>query len=648
MSDRDLPPPRPMPDGAGVTASVTVLLLAGVLVALNVVVDRTVHDVSQLPRLLALLVGLVVAVPLVALAPPLARRLDWRVLGHPVVVAAAAFLAAASLSLGMALNVSAGLTDVFRTLGSFLVLCLCLLVLPLDPAWRRRLLQTAVVATLVAVVAAGWEMRSLVTGGMPSRRDMEQALLDGMMSNVNLFAGYLLLLLPWCVCAAADCRGPWRAAAGLATIAAVALLVVLQSRAAWLALAAATILCGITLLWHVRQLRPSRPLRLTVATGLAAATAAVVAGGWLAAGDTKAGLIIRRLFVSRPHQAAGPTDGGRTMVWGIAADMIADHPLLGVGAGNFTIRMHEYLSPAVGGEVRDFSRLSSDNWIHPHNDFLEVGAEHGLIGLAAYGGIFVLALLALRRVLHGDPTVDDARLATASLGAVTALVVFSCFDFPLDRISHQTVLAVHLAVIVLIDRESRPAAPPVRLPGWLIVPPVAVALALGLAYATAAVSQERAVEEALRAQGRGDWQAMRDAARRAATPWKTLDPQAVPVALLEGLAEQRLGDLPAATVCFERAFAANPNRLAVLQNLGAAYAQGGRLDDAVDIFAIAADRYSDRVEPRQNLAMALIDAERFTEAIAVIEDVPEPLRSEAMQQALAFARERVPAPPAAE
>jgi hypothetical protein len=38
--------------------------------------------------------------------------------------------------------------------------------------------------------------------------------------------------------------------------------------------------------------------------------------------------------------------------------------------------------------------------------------------------------------------------------------------------------------------------------------------------------------------------------------------------------------------------------------------------------------------------MALIEAERFAEAIAVIEDVPEPLRTEGMQEALAFARDR--------
>jgi len=643
MTTRPHQPCRSSPSPAvSAGAAAATGLLAGLLVLLHVVVDPTVYDVSQMPRLLALLVALLVTIPVLFCWPPLAGRLDWRPLGDPLVVAAGCFLLATWLSLAAAVNVSAGLTDAFRTLGSFLVLCLCLLVLPLDRRWRQRLLETAVVATLVAVAVGGWEIWPLLGDGLPSRRAVEQAFLDGMMSNVNLFAGYLVLLLPWCLFAAAELAGGWRPVAAAAAAGAVGLLGVVQSRGAWLALAAAAGAGGILLLSRSRQIRPSPAVRRGVAAGLIGMVAAVVILGGLAFTDTAIGRWIDRLVITRPHQQAGPSDGGRSMVWGIAADMIADQPVTGVGAGNFTIRMHDYLAPPAGSAVRDFTNLSSDNWIHPHNDFLEVFAEHGLPGIVAFTALFLLAAAAIRRVLAGDPSVIDARLATASLMAVTAYLVFSCLDFPLDRVSHQVVLAVHLAVIVLIDRDQRgpAAAGPVRLPGWLVGPPVLAALLCGVAYSAAALRQERAVLDARRSQQAADWEAMREAARRATTPWKSLDPMAVPVAFLEGVAEMQLGDLAAATACFERAAAANPGRLATLQNLGGVYAQTGRVDDAVTIFAVAADRYPTRVELRHNLAMALIEAERFGEAIAVIEDVPESLRTEGMQEALGFAREQ--------
>ena len=642
----DTPPRVPAPRSAGDAPAtwpwgwlVSTLLLAAALVGVHAVIDPAAYDVSQLPRLLTAMALLLTAAPALLLVPTVARRLDWRPLGDPLVVAAAAYLAACSVSLVVATNVSAGFTDVFRTLGSFLVLGLCLLVLPLDPGWRRRLLEMAVIATLVAVTVAAWELAPLVAAGTLSRRDLETAFLDGMMSNVNLFAGYLLLLVPWCLVAAAEFRGAWRGVAAATGLAAVATLAVLQSRAAWLAAAAAAI-TGLIVILRERQVLGLPPgLRRPLIAAMAALPLAALVAGGLALTDTPVGRAIDRLAVSRPHQAGGPSDGGRSMVWGIAAAMIAEHPVTGVGAGNFTLRMHDYFGSDRIGDQLDFTNLSSDNWIQPHNDFLWVFAEKGLPGIVSFAAVFVLAFMATRSVLAGSPTITDARLAVASAVALVAHLVFSAFDFPLDRVSHQLVLAVHLAVLVLVKRATRPSAcEPVRLPGWLVLPPVVAATALGCVYAWSALAQEHAVLDARRAHRAGDWEAMRQAARRAATPWKTLDSLAVPVAFLEGEAERRLGNLTAATACFERAVTANPSRLYILQNLGAAYAEGGRLDDAVDIFAIAADRYPARVELRHNLAMALVEAERFPEAIAVIEDVPEPLRTEGMREALAFAR----------
>ena len=615
--------------------------LAAALVGLHLVIDPRIYDVSQVPRLFALLVGLGVVVPACLCLPSLRRQLDTSVLREPVVVASAASLVGCGLSLTAALNPSAGWADLFRTGGAFLVLCLAALLLPMAARWRERLLEVATIATLVAVVVGGSRLLPVLEAGWPSRRSVEEALLEGMMSNVNLFAGFLLLLVPWCGCATGLLTGGWRVVAAAVGLAATALLVVLQSRAAWLGFAAGLIVTVATLLRHRRELAVSPALRRSLAILAVGAGFATVGLGGLTLTDTPAGELLRRLTIQRPHQLAGPSDGGRGLVWSLTARMIADHPLTGVGAGNFPIRLHEYFGADGPDAGPDFSRLSSDNWIQPHNDVLWVFAEKGLLGGLPWLAVFGFALLAIRRVLLDSSAPADTRLATASLAAIVSHLVFSCFDFPLDRVSHQVVLAVHLAVVVVLVHAVRPASTrPLLLPCWLVTPPLVAAIALGIAYSSAAWRQEACVMEARRAEHDGDWPAMRDAARRATTPWKTLDPLAVPVAFLEGAAELRLGDLPAATACFERAFAANPNRLAILQNLGAVYAETGRFDDAIAALAIAAERYPDRVEVRHNLAAALIDAGRFSEAIAVIEDVPEAHRTAGMEQALRFAREQ--------
>ncbi len=622
------------------TMPLVITVLAFSLVGLHLIVDPRAYDVSQIVRLVALMAGLLVVVPILLLVPRFARRIDSGVLREPIVLASAAYLITCWASLAVALNVSAGFTDCFRTLGAFLVLCVTALVLPLDPRWKRWLLETAVVAMVVAVVAGFSATIPLLGGGLPTRRQMEEAFLDGLMSNVNLFAAWLLVLVPWCVCGAVVLAGRWRIGAAVTAIAGTLLLIVLQSRAAWLGLAAAAGVAGLAILWYHQSLAASDRLCRTVLGFLASCAAVSLILVGLMLTDTTLGETIRARVISRPHQAAGPTDGGRMIVWGISGRMIDDHFLTGVGAGNFTLRLHEYFGPDAAGNIPDFSTLSSDNWIQPHNDFLWVFSEKGLFGFLAFVAIFVSGALTAIAVLRKPRSETDAWLALTSLATLAAYVTVSCFDFPLDRVSHQVVLAVHLAVLAILARENRGFAMPRPLPGWLVAPPVLAAVVLGLCYAWAAWDQERAVMVVRRAQHEGDWLAMRDAARRGTTPWKTLDPLAVPIPFFEGLAEVQLGNLPAATVCFERAYAANPNRLAVLQNLGAAYAQSGRFDEAVAALAIAANRYPDRLEVRHNLASALIDSGRFAEAITILEDIPEPLLTPPMREALEYAREQ--------
>lgn len=632
-------PPPFHPAAARWIAIVPVAFLAVVLLGLNVVIDPAAYDVSQLPRLLVLSAFLLALLPLVLLVPAVSSRIDTAVFREPVVVASLVSLLVVTAAVAFATNVSAGWTDVFRTLAAVVVLCMACLLLPLDRDWRRRVVEAMVLAAAVAVAIGGYETLTRCGLGFHGRRAME--VVTGRMSNVNLYAGLLAMLLPWCLGGCVLLAGGWRGFSAATTFGTLVVIVSVQSRAAWLSVLVSAAVAGTAALVCHDRLAVSRSLRRGLAAAFLGGAAVVGGAAWLTGSETPLGRLLQTTLVTRPHQAAGPSDGGRTMIWAATARMIADHPLTGVGTGNFTVRLHEY----YGGDDLDFANLSSDNWIQPHNDFLWVASEKGLPGLVAFTAIFVAALLAIRDLLRSGST-SEARLALACLMSLVAYLVFSCVDFPLDRVTHQVHLAILLAVITVGKHAVRPASTrPVRLPGWLVVPPIAAALALGVAYAQAALEQERQIMIARRAGQAGDWETMRGAARAAATQWKSLDPLATPVAFLEGMAEMRLGRRDEATACLERAFVANPNRMYIVNNLAALYAEAGRFADAIPLFAATADRYPDRLEPRHNLAGCLIDAGRFAEAVGVIETVPEEYRTGPLREMLAFARDRLAADP---
>lgn len=623
--------------GSWLPALAPVVFLATCGVGLHVVVDRSAYDESQLPRLLVLSALMLVAVPLALAAPALARRLDTSILREPLAVAFALYLVACVASLAVADNLTAGLTDVFRTFATLLVFCVACLLLPLDRDWRSRVVQALVLAAATSVAVGAGETWARLGLGLHGRRAME--VVTGRMSNVNLYAGLLAMLLPWCVGGTLRVAGGWRWFAAATAVATTGMLLAVQSRAAWLAVVVSGLVVAVVALVARRPLALSRGMRRLLVAILVGGITALVGLVAVIGTDTPLGRFLQATLVSRPHQAGLPADGGRTMIWGVAVRMVADHPLTGVGAGNFTVRLHEY----YGGDDLDFTTLSSDNWIQPHDDFLWVAAEKGLPGLVIFVAIFLAAAAAIRTVIMAGG-VGDARLALTCLGSLVAYVVFSAVDFPLDRVTHQVHLAILLAVIAVLKHGVRPASTAaVPLPGWLVVPPLAAGLALGIAYSAAALAQEREVIAARRACRDGDWPAMLAAARRAATPWKTLDPLATPVIFLEGMARLQLGDLAGATASLEQAFAANPNRMYVVNNLAAVYAETGRFAEAVPLFALAAERYPDRIELRQNLAACLVEAGRFAEAVDVIESVPEELRPESLQAMLTHTREQLAA-----
>ncbi|HEU4463786.1 MAG TPA: O-antigen ligase family protein [Gemmatimonadota bacterium] len=115
----------------------------------------------------------------------------------------------------------------------------------------------------------------------------------------------------------------------------------------------------------------------------------------------------------RESRAAEALDPGRARAWGDAYGILSDRPVLGVGPGGFSL--------ASGNALFE----SDLRWAH--NEFLQVGAELGVVGLLLVLGLFAWTFMRLSSPLAGSSTV--AALAVAAL-ALHASVDY-LFHFPL-------------------------------------------------------------------------------------------------------------------------------------------------------------------------------------------------------------------------
>lgn len=278
----------------------------------------------------------------------------------------------------------------------------------------------------------------------------------GTFGQPNPFGGFMGIALPLALMSAAHplyqialdlrARHPishWRvaqlAAASMAAAIILAALFVSWSRGAWLGFAVSLALMLAAL--------PRRRLHgFAFALMLAALFWAIWGAGLLPSSVVnRLTTAATDLFSIRDARGISFTPANYAVVerlahWQAAIGMAQDHPFLGVGLGNYAQAYDEY-------------RLI--NWEEPlghaHNLYLNMLAETGLLGLAAYLTIWLIIFRLTWRTLR-HPDRGARAIAIGLLGSWTYIAVHSVFDnlFVNNLFLH---IGVLLGVLAILHRQ---------------------------------------------------------------------------------------------------------------------------------------------------------------------------------------------------
>ena len=162
--------------------------------------------------------------------------------------------------------------------------------------------------------------------------------------------------------------------------------------------------------------------------------------------------------VLNPHEDYNVTsETGRVQIWKRGLGYMADHPALGVGAGNFQVA-EGTLSPMA--RRADYGH--GVRWGAAHNTFVQVGAELGVPGLLFFVGVIVSARVALRRTARaalraGAPDIAVSGLAQSLMAALVGFMVggfFLSLGYS-DMLYTLVALAVGLHKIASVDRSTQ-------------------------------------------------------------------------------------------------------------------------------------------------------------------------------------------------
>ncbi len=532
-----------------------------------------VIDKTMMPRLLALsilLFGICVSmVPVKA-----CQTIDLSVLRYKIFWFLTAYLAVIIGSMTIAFNPKESLYDIVKTIIFILLIVTGSILFIKTEKWMEKLSALVLCSALVTIAIGFSQFSTRVWGSenlmMSDGRPVVYAV-DGIMSHKNLYSLSLMMLLPFIAFGIYAEQGYLRSAYIVAMVLICILIFLLRTRAVWLGIIISVILSsGVLAIWAKKfNISPGRRfVPVSVIAIILVASILVIRSR----GKTAENSYIRS-FMSIGN-LRDELNTGRVKTWSLTTEMIRDHLLTGVGAGNWQINAPKYYNGR-------FSENEQLNWIRPHNDFLWVMAEKGIFGLVLFLSVFALTIYYLFTIIFKS-TGKDRMFSFFLLSGLTGYLIASAFDFPYERPYHQALLAVYVAGVVAMMYKVDVAST-LKVNRFVIVIPLFLVVSFAGIYSFAATRQEFYLRRALAFFKRQDWPMMLDNAKHAISPLKNMDPLSNPVVSYAGQAYLQLNDHKSALMAFSEAYTLYPDKIKSITNLAEVYKITSSYDEAEDL-----------------------------------------------------------------
>lgn len=259
----------------------------------------------------------------------------------------------------------------------------------------------------------------------------------GMNSHKNLFSSFILLQLPFLILCFKKLNGNWKLFSMLNIILIyLGLLALLQTKAVWIG-------CGMSLVTFLlifiyKKIKFTLNLKVSIATLVILANVFFI---FILPSLIERGIDFNlSQLKDQSDQQKRELDQERLVLWDKTYSMYKNHPLMGVGAGNWQVHF-----PNV--TLKGLWRAEDLNYTfqRPHNDMLWVLSETGLIGFNLCV-VFICSLWA--SLIHVIKTSSLSKEENFELILFAAIIpgffTAAFFDFPKERIEHMVWLSLIL------------------------------------------------------------------------------------------------------------------------------------------------------------------------------------------------------------
>lgn len=476
------------------------------------------------------------------------------------------------------------------------------------PSMRDFMIKSITAASAIFIGIAIWQLTQADFSEYLAATDLRSYYLNQIMesiystcSNKNLFASLLFITLPLAVYNIANFKRNnvfstiWCCFGTLVAIVNLALVVILLSRTIFAAIALSGVAAYIFLCIYYLFFRPKNtgnPASKRVKIVLIAVPAVLLISGVVATTITETQIektIKERIILTINPEKYGYRDNEhgessvamREIIWGKTIEMIKEHPIIGSGPGQWQIVIPKFGVDEFGEKLR----MGATTFQRPHNDFLWMTAEVGVIGLLGYLvffiGIIVVGISNLRQK-NDKSMVAFNILATAAL---IGWILVSMVDYPHERIEHNVIMLT-ICAIVLCDHKSEKNSVTSNstVPTIALMALCSVIAIVGFVQTLIFFNGEKNARQIVDAYYAHNWNRLLTLTRKADQSSYTVNNFTAPTLYYKGFAMSMTGNDKAAIVEFKKALKYAPYHIITLNACGTSYMKLEQYDEAAEMY----------------------------------------------------------------
>ncbi len=551
------------------------LLITTILIIPLVYSSRTL-DPNLAPRMFVL--GIVVLIfSVINAIKPLKNIPKFDFIKLIIFPAFGLYLLFSIISMTVAVNPTEGLYDIIKTFLSLALLIFATQIFINNEKVISYLTKAVIISSLIATSIGLYQYFDKVPGNSGSKLLAALYEIKGLMGHKNQFAISLFLMFPFTLFGVFTFKKWWWGLSVYSTLMILLNIVILQTRSVWVA--TLVFVFGFALLYLLSN-RNKKAVNKSMSikkTSIIAVIIIVVGLGSYLIFKKSGTLSLMNYQVSSLFDSKSHNNQGRLKMWNSTWNLAKDNIVLGVGAGNWKIEILPYYTKNYGANYQ--------NWRRPHNDFLWVLSEKGVLGLVFYLLIFLSVVIYGFKIVLSEEDKEKRLFSSFLLSGIAGYLVIALFTFPLERINHQVYIVLMMAAIVSIYYKSDIGA---KTPNKKLFnrsfAVMAIVAAFTIYYSFLLVNSEVYVHKVLQEEKRQNWKLMKKFAEKAFHPLTTIDSYSMPIHMYIGVSNVNMKKEKQALIAFKTAIGYFPTQIGVLNNLANLSAEMGDNKSASDYF----------------------------------------------------------------